>query len=158
MATSNRSTTDYARSASTATTGTVCSRPAWSSVTSRPNTTNDTATRRWATARRSSTLRPAGAPTSRWPARSTESGSNNPTLKPGGLSNGDSPRRVKDKGFNEAITDQFVIFQPGVAASENSMNEDYGENTGVVCQNDRPRVDEESACTISFTARASEIP
>jgi hypothetical protein len=31
---------------------------------------------------------PAGAPTPRWPARSTESGSNNPTLKPGGLRRG----------------------------------------------------------------------
>ncbi len=34
-ATSNRSTTDSGRSASTATTGTACSRPAWSSATSR---------------------------------------------------------------------------------------------------------------------------
>jgi len=36
---SNRSTTDYARSVSTATTGTPCSRPAWSSATSRTSTT-----------------------------------------------------------------------------------------------------------------------
>ena len=62
-ATSNRSTTDYGRSASTATTGTPCSRPAWSSATSSTSTTTDTATRRWATARRPSTLRHAGTPT-----------------------------------------------------------------------------------------------
>jgi hypothetical protein len=43
-AASNRSTTDYARSASTATTGPPCSRPPWSSATSRPNTTTDTGT------------------------------------------------------------------------------------------------------------------
>ena len=72
--TSNRSTTAYERSASTATTGTPCSTPAWSSATSRPSTTIATAIRPWATGRRLSTLRHAGAPTPRWPARSTESG------------------------------------------------------------------------------------
>ena len=75
---SNPSTTGYARSASTATTGTPCSKPAWSSATSRTSTTIDTATQRWATARRPSTLRPAGAPTPRWPAASTESGTKQP--------------------------------------------------------------------------------
>ncbi len=71
---------------------TACSKPAWSSVTSRPNTIIDTATHRWATEHRPSTLRHAGAPTPRWPARSTESGTKNtPTLNAGGLSNGDSP-------------------------------------------------------------------
>ena len=66
-------------------------------------------------------------------------------------------RRVKDKGFNEGVGDQFISFQPGVAAPENSMNEDYGEDTDVICQNDRPRVGEETTCTISFTAPAGEI-
>ena len=66
------------RSASTATTGTPCSRPAWSSATSSTTTTTDTATRPWATERRPSTLRRAGAPTPRWPARSTESGTKQP--------------------------------------------------------------------------------
>ena len=61
------------RSASTATTGTPCSMPAWSSATSNTSTTT-AATQRWATAHRPSTLRRAGAPTPRWPARSTESG------------------------------------------------------------------------------------
>jgi putative transposase len=79
-------------------TGTVCSRPVWSSATSRRNTITDTATRRWATTRRPSTLRRAGTPTQRWPAISTESGSNKPTLKPGGLSNGDSSRRRCHRG------------------------------------------------------------
>ena len=82
-ATSNHSTTDYARSASTATTGTPCSRPAWSSATSSTSTTTDTATRPWATERRPSTLRRAGAPTPRWPARSTESGTKQPDSKSG---------------------------------------------------------------------------
>ena len=82
-ATSNRSTTDYARSASTATTGTPCSRPAWSSATSSTSTTTDTATRPWATERRPSTLRHAGVPTPRWPARSTESGIKQPDSKSG---------------------------------------------------------------------------
>jgi putative transposase len=62
------------RSASTATTGTHCSRPAWSSATSSMNIITDTAIRPWATARRPSTLRRAGTPILRWPARSTESG------------------------------------------------------------------------------------
>src|SRR5690242_14891235 len=91
-ATSNRSTTDYARSASTATTGTPRSRPEWSSATSSTTTATATGTLHWAPP---STLRPAGAPTPRWPARSTESGTYQPdsktTLEPGGLSNGDSP-------------------------------------------------------------------
>ena len=82
-ATSNRSTTGYARSASTATIGTPCSRPAWSSATSSTSTTTDTATQPWATERRPSTLRPAGAPTPRWPARSTESGTKQPDSKSG---------------------------------------------------------------------------
>ena len=81
--TSNHSTTDYARSASTATTGTPCSRPAWSSATSSTTTTTDTDTRPWATERRPSTLRRAGVPTRRWPARSTESGTKQPDSKSG---------------------------------------------------------------------------
>ena len=100
-ATSNRSTTGYGRSASTATTGTPCSRPGWSSATSSTSTTTDTATRPWATERRPSTLRRAGTPTPRWPARSTESGTNNPTLKPGGLSNGDSPAHHRKQPRSE---------------------------------------------------------
>ena len=51
-ATSHRSTTAPGRSTSTATTGTPRSRPAWSSATSRPNTTRGTATRPWATRHR----------------------------------------------------------------------------------------------------------
>lgn len=74
----DRSTTDYARSASTAITGTPCLKPWWSSATSNTNITINTATRRWATERRPSTLRHAGAPTPRWPARSTESGNKKP--------------------------------------------------------------------------------
>lgn len=41
------------------------------------------ATRRWVTERRPSTFRHAGAPTPRWPARSTESGSTKPDSKNG---------------------------------------------------------------------------
>ncbi len=82
-ATSNPSTIACAGSASTATTGTPCSRPAWLSATSKPNTTPDTGTRPWATARRPSTLLPAGAPTPRWPASSTENGSNQPGSRTG---------------------------------------------------------------------------
>ena len=82
-ATSNRSTIACARSASTATTGTVCSRPGWSSATSNTSTTNATDTRPWATERRPSTLRHAGTPTPRWPARSTESGTKQPDSKSG---------------------------------------------------------------------------
>ncbi len=78
-----------------ATTGTPCSRPAWSSTTSRPTTTRDTATQRWATARRPSTLRRAGARMHQLPAASTENGSTNSTLEPGGLSNGDSPNGLE---------------------------------------------------------------
>jgi hypothetical protein len=55
----------------------------WSSATPRRNTTSDTATRPWATARRPSTLRHATAPTPRWPAASTESGSNKPDSRTG---------------------------------------------------------------------------
>ena len=80
---SNRSTIAYGRSASTATTGTPCSRPAWSSATSSTSTTTDTGTRPWATERRPSTLRHAGAPTPRWPARSTESGTKQPDSRSG---------------------------------------------------------------------------
>ena len=49
------------------------------------------AIRPWATERQPSTLRRAGTSTPRSPARSTESETTNPTLRPGGLSNGDSP-------------------------------------------------------------------
>ncbi len=48
-ATSKRSTTGYEGSASTATTGPTCSKPASSSVTSTMSTTHGTATRRWVT-------------------------------------------------------------------------------------------------------------
>ncbi len=82
-ATSNRSTTGYVRSASTATTGTPCSRPAWSSATSSTNIITDTAIQRWATAHRPSTLRHADTPTPLWPTRSTESESNKPDSKTG---------------------------------------------------------------------------
>ena len=82
-ATSNRSTTDSGGSASTATTGTPCWMPAWSSATSNTSTTTDTATQRWATAHRPSTLRRAGTPTPRWPARSTESGTKQPDSESG---------------------------------------------------------------------------
>jgi transposase InsO family protein len=60
------------RSASTATTGTPCSRPAWSSATSRRSTTTATAIRPWATERPPSTPPDAGTPTPRRPARSTK--------------------------------------------------------------------------------------
>ncbi|MGV0771750.1 IS3 family transposase [Mycobacterium syngnathidarum] len=59
------------------------SRPGWSSGTSNMSTTIDTATQPWATKRRPSTLRPAGAPTPRSPAQSTESGSNHPDSRNG---------------------------------------------------------------------------
>jgi putative transposase len=62
------------RSASTATTGTPCSRPEWSSVTSSASTIADIATQLWATERRSSTLRRAGTPIPRCPAKSTDPG------------------------------------------------------------------------------------
>jgi len=75
--------TGYVRSASTATTGTPCSRPAWSSATSSTNIITDTAIRRWAIEPPPSTLRLAGTPIPRWPARSTESGSNKPDSKTG---------------------------------------------------------------------------
>ena len=88
---SNPSTTAYARTASTATIGTPCSTPAWSSATSSTRTTTDTATQRWATERPPSTLRRAGAPTPLWPARSTESGSNKPDSNSGWTWYGDSP-------------------------------------------------------------------
>jgi putative transposase len=58
--TSNRSTIGFGRSASTATTGTPCSRPASSSATLKRTTTTDTVTHPWATARRPSTLSNAG--------------------------------------------------------------------------------------------------
>jgi len=47
------------------------------------STTTDTATQRWATAHRPSTLRRAGTPTPRWPARSTESGTKQPDSESG---------------------------------------------------------------------------
>ena len=62
-ATSNHSTTGYGRSASTATTGPPCSRPGWSSATSRTSTTTDTGIRPWATEHRPSTLPDAATPT-----------------------------------------------------------------------------------------------
>ena len=82
-ATSNRSTTDYGRSASTATTGTPCSRPAWSSATSSTSTTTDTATRPWATARRPSTLPACSRTHTPVACRSTENGSNQPDSRTG---------------------------------------------------------------------------
>ena len=59
------------------------SRPGWSSATSSTSTTTDTGTRPWATERRPSTLRRAGTPTPRSPARSTESGAKQPDSKSG---------------------------------------------------------------------------
>lgn len=82
-ATSNRSTTVYGRNASTATTGTPCSRPEWSSATSKTSTTTDTGIRPWATEHRPSTLPDAATPTTPWPARSTESGQQQPGSKTG---------------------------------------------------------------------------
>lgn len=70
------------KEASTATTGTPFSRPAWSSATSSRTTTTDT-TRPWATPRPPSTLPPADTPTPQWPARSTKSGSNKPDSSSG---------------------------------------------------------------------------
>jgi putative transposase len=80
---SNRSTIASGRSASTTTTGTPCSRPAWSSRTSSTSITTNTDIRPWVTERRPSTLRPAGTPTPRSPARSTESGVNKPWSRTG---------------------------------------------------------------------------
>jgi hypothetical protein len=64
-----------------------------SSATSSTSTTNGTDTRPWATEPQLSTLRRAGTPTPRSPARSTESGTKQPaSLNPGGLTIGDSHR------------------------------------------------------------------
>ena len=76
-ATSNRSTTDYARSASTATTGPPVRGPSGDRRLQNTSTTTDTGIRPWATERRPSTLR-HGIPTPRWPARSTESETQQP--------------------------------------------------------------------------------
>jgi transposase InsO family protein len=65
----------------TATIGTVCSKPGWSSTTSNTSTTTATAIRPWATEHRPSTLRHAGIPTTRWPVRSTKSGTKTPDSK-----------------------------------------------------------------------------
>jgi hypothetical protein len=62
----------------------------WSSAASRTRTMTDTATQRWATVRPPSTPRRAGAPTPQWPARSTESGSNEPDSNSGWTWYGDS--------------------------------------------------------------------
>ncbi len=67
-----------ARSASSATIGTPCSKPAWSSAISSTNIITDTGIGRWASVHQPSTLRHADTPTPPWPARSTESGSNKP--------------------------------------------------------------------------------
>jgi hypothetical protein len=61
-----------------------------SSATPGASSTTNTATRRWATERRPSTLRSTDALTPRWLAASTGFGSN-PTLESSGLRNGDSP-------------------------------------------------------------------
>ena len=68
--TSNRSTIACARSASTATTGTVCSRPGWSSATSNTSTTNATGPGLPNAGRVRCGVQ--GTPTPRSPARSTE--------------------------------------------------------------------------------------
>lgn len=67
--------------------------------------------------------------------------------------------RVRDKGFNEDISEaNFFAFNPGVLpGSVVDMNEDYGEDTDVQCQNDRPRPGETTTCTLAFTAPADEI-
>ena len=65
------------------TTGTPCSRPEWSSETSKTSTTTDTGIRLWATEHRPSTLTDAATPDTPWPARSTESGQQQPGSKAG---------------------------------------------------------------------------
>ncbi|MDX1881844.1 DUF4236 domain-containing protein [Mycolicibacterium sp. 120270] len=67
--------------------------------------------------------------------------------------------RVEDKGFSEGIAKgQSFMFQPGVTAPENRMDESHGTDPTVVCENDRPRTGETTVCDVSFTAPASEIP
>ena len=92
-ATSNRSaTTAYARSASTATTGTPCSGSACHRRLQAGAQPPTPALGRGLAEHRPSTLPDAGTPTIPWPARSTEPNHNNPALTPGGLSIGDSSK------------------------------------------------------------------
>lgn len=68
--TSNRSTIAYERNASTATTGPTCSKPAWSSRTSKTTTTTDTGTHHSATEHRPSMLHTAPIGIIPWNTRS----------------------------------------------------------------------------------------
>lgn len=68
-----------------------------------------------------------------------------------------SVRRVKDKGFNDGVSDQSFLFSPGAYAPENSQNEDYAEDTTVNCQKDHIAVGETTTCLVSFDAATSEI-
>ena len=96
-ATSNRSTTDFARSASTATTGPPVRGPSGDRRLQNTSTTTDTGIQPWATERRPSTPRhayphPGGLRDLLNPRH------NNPTLISGGLNNGDSPVNLECGG------------------------------------------------------------
>jgi hypothetical protein len=69
-----------------------------------------------------------------------------------------SVHRVNE-GRDDVIDEKFFIYEPGVIpANVVDMNEAYGTNPDVQCQNNFPPVGETTTCTVSFTAKPNEIP
>lgn len=67
-----------------------------------------------------------------------------------------SPLRVvhvKDGGFGGPIPEAAdVFFSPGPGDTTHTMDESYGTQTTIVCDNDEPAVGAATNCTVSFVA------
>jgi hypothetical protein len=88
--------------------------PRWSSATSNTSTTTDTGIRPGATERRPRRLRQTGIPTPRWPARSTESETQQPDSNSGwtqqqGLATGARGRRSTETCGGEALVPKVLL-------------------------------------------------
>lgn len=65
---------------------------------------------------------------------------------------------VQDGGFGGPIPDAVsVFFSPGPGDTTHTMDESYGTQTTIVCEDDEPRVGEAADCIVSFVADVSGV-